>query len=195
MDLLYKPKFCANCGEKIERAEWRIWTSRRFCQVCEIENKGTELLPRVFIGITSLICAASIFTLLSGATRPPVKIAGLRTNAVNSAQPSQAIVEKLNQGQAAVQNSQVQTPSNANAQAANVVPRPPEIVQKPEIVVDDVYICGAETKKGSPCSRKVHGNVRCWQHRGMPAMLTPEKLKVSAANDAKLLSFTRRNSG
>jgi hypothetical protein len=41
-----------------------------------------------------------------------------------------------------------------------------------------VYICGARTKKGKPCSRRVHGPVRCWQHKGMPAMLTEEQLVV-----------------
>jgi hypothetical protein len=43
---------------------------------------------------------------------------------------------------------------------------------------EEVYICGARTKKGTPCSRRVHGPVRCWQHKGMPAMLPQEKLKV-----------------
>ncbi|MGI8836137.1 MAG: hypothetical protein ACR2H4_05800 [Pyrinomonadaceae bacterium] len=42
----------------------------------------------------------------------------------------------------------------------------------------DVYICGARTKKGTPCSRRVHGPVRCWQHKGMPAMRPQEKLLV-----------------
>jgi hypothetical protein len=42
----------------------------------------------------------------------------------------------------------------------------------------DVYICGARTKKGTPCSRRVHGPVRCWQHKGMPAMLPQEKLLI-----------------
>ena len=45
-------------------------------------------------------------------------------------------------------------------------------------IVEDVYICGARTKKGTPCSRRMQGNVRCWQHKGMPAMLPPEKLLV-----------------
>jgi hypothetical protein len=44
--------------------------------------------------------------------------------------------------------------------------------------VDDVYACGARTKKGTPCSRRVHGPVRCWQHKGKPAMLPAEKLKI-----------------
>jgi hypothetical protein len=41
-----------------------------------------------------------------------------------------------------------------------------------------VYICGARTKKGTPCQRRVRGPGRCWQHRGQPAMLPPSKLVV-----------------
>jgi hypothetical protein len=29
-------------------------------------------------------------------------------------------------------------------------------------------ICGAPTKRGRPCRRKVKGEVRCWQHRDKP---------------------------
>ena len=46
------------------------------------------------------------------------------------------------------------------------------------VLLDDTYICGARTKKGTPCSRRVHGQVRCWQHKGMAAMLPVEKLKI-----------------
>ncbi|HJX90606.1 MAG TPA: hypothetical protein VJ372_08920 [Pyrinomonadaceae bacterium] len=49
---------------------------------------------------------------------------------------------------------------------------------QPAMIEDDVYICGARTKKGTPCSRRVHGPVRCWQHKGNPAMLPIEKLRV-----------------
>jgi hypothetical protein len=41
-----------------------------------------------------------------------------------------------------------------------------------------IYTCGARTKKGTPCLRRVHAPVRCWQHKGMPAMLPQEKLLV-----------------
>ncbi|HET9528282.1 MAG TPA: hypothetical protein VFO99_19050, partial [Pyrinomonadaceae bacterium] len=43
---------------------------------------------------------------------------------------------------------------------------------------EQVYICGARTKKGKPCSRRLHGPVRCWQHKGAPAMLPAERLLV-----------------
>lgn len=42
----------------------------------------------------------------------------------------------------------------------------------------DVYLCGARTKKGKPCSRRVQGPVRCWQHKGSKAMLPDERLIV-----------------
>ncbi len=49
---------------------------------------------------------------------------------------------------------------------------------QPSTVSDAVYMCGARTKKGTPCSRRMHEPVRCWQHKGMKAMLPPEKLIV-----------------
>jgi hypothetical protein len=45
-------------------------------------------------------------------------------------------------------------------------------------VAEVIYTCGARTRKGTPCSRRVHAPVRCWQHKGMPAMLPQEKLLV-----------------
>lgn len=43
---------------------------------------------------------------------------------------------------------------------------------------EDIFTCGARTKKGTPCSRRVHGPVRCWQHKGLPAMLSLDKLRI-----------------
>ena len=51
-------------------------------------------------------------------------------------------------------------------------------VNEPAIVEEKIYTCGARTKKGTPCSRRVHGPVRCWQHKGMPPMLPQEKLLI-----------------
>jgi hypothetical protein len=44
-----------------------------------------------------------------------------------------------------------------------------------------VYICGARTKKGTPCQRRVHAaGDRCFQHKGMPAILPSDKLEVKS---------------
>ena len=67
---------------------------------------------------------------------------------------------------------------------------PPLVIQRPAsassssptqpvtAVDEQTYICGARTKKGTPCSRRVRGPVRCWQHKGAQAMLPLEKLVV-----------------
>ncbi|MFL6332019.1 MAG: hypothetical protein ACJ754_01595 [Pyrinomonadaceae bacterium] len=60
-------------------------------------------------------------------------------------------------------------PAYGPDRTANERPTDPEEV---------VYICGARTKKGTPCQRRVRGPGRCWQHRGQPAMLPPSKLVV-----------------
>jgi hypothetical protein len=41
---------------------------------------------------------------------------------------------------------------------------------------EKVYFCGAQTKKGTLCSRRVKNGGRCWQHEGQPALLPQEKL-------------------
>jgi hypothetical protein len=44
---------------------------------------------------------------------------------------------------------------------------------------ETVYICGARTKKGTPCRRRVHvAGERCYQHKGMPAMVSLDKLAI-----------------
>ncbi|HKG79691.1 MAG TPA: hypothetical protein VKA78_09740, partial [Pyrinomonadaceae bacterium] len=67
--------------------------------------------------------------------------------------------------------------------------RPPLIIQRAvttpaqapsqaPLTAEQLYTCGARTKKGTPCSRRVHGPVRCWQHKGAAAMLPLDKLII-----------------
>jgi hypothetical protein len=50
--------------------------------------------------------------------------------------------------------------------------------ERPTDPAEVVYVCGARTKKGTPCQRRVRGPGRCWQHRGRNAILPPSKLVV-----------------
>jgi hypothetical protein len=51
---------------------------------------------------------------------------------------------------------------------------------------EEGYICGARTRKGSPCRRRVHvAGERCFQHKGLPAMVPLEKLVIKPANSSK----------
>jgi hypothetical protein len=69
--------------------------------------------------------------------------------------------------------------------------RPPLVIERPAqqssqtgtppaqapSTYEQVYICGARTKKGTPCSRRVHGPVRCWQHKGLPSMISVKPIE------------------
>lgn len=131
----YRPNFCAECGEKIVRLRWRMWTSRRFCGSCAPKFARTHALRRTLTAIVLLF-------------------AGMLIGRGTRQQPRPLVIER--------------PPATQNSPTA---PAP--------VAIDDVYICGARTKKGTPCSRRVHGPVRCWQHKGVPAMLPVEKLRVS----------------
>ncbi|HZG51182.1 MAG TPA: hypothetical protein VEZ40_03510, partial [Pyrinomonadaceae bacterium] len=50
--------------------------------------------------------------------------------------------------------------------------------ERPTEAGEIVSVCGARTKKGTPCSRRVRGTGRCWQHRGRGAILPAAKLVV-----------------
>src|SRR4030095_7875721 len=41
---MYKPNFCAECGSRVERTRWRLWTSRRFCSSCDPRFRKSRIL-------------------------------------------------------------------------------------------------------------------------------------------------------
>lgn len=134
----YRPNFCCECGEKIVRLRWRLWTSRKFCDNCARTSWKDYWLQRTVI-VAGLMLVGLLFGRGCRRERPPLVI----ERPVASA-------------------SQTDAP-------------PPT---QPPAAVEQASICGARTKKGKPCSRRVHGPVRCWQHKGMPPMLPAEKLLI-----------------
>ena len=176
--MLFRPNFCANCGEKIERADWGIFTSRRFCPVCESEFKGQDLVPRAIVALGLLIGVLGVGSYL--------KTGSAATNSLAVRQPAKLVEQRPD-------NAQIQQTIKTGPivpETANVQPSitPPQTLaaqrasnqakyQKPGLE-ETAYYCGAETKKGTPCTRRVKGNIRCYQHKGMPAMLPPEKLRI-----------------
>ena len=175
----FRPKFCANCGEKIERVDWGLFTSRRFCPICETEFKGQDLMPRAIVGLGLLIGVFGFGSYLKSGTatsnslaiRQPAKIAE-KQPPTNAASPQPAMVDQA-------------TPQTTDARTSVTKPLP--LAAQPLLNAarknaseknEPYYYCGAETKKGTPCTRRVKGNTRCYQHQGMPAMLLGEKLKI-----------------
>ena len=159
---MYKPNFCAECGTRLGRAKWRPWTSHRFCADCGARFRKAEL------AVTFLLCAGLL-------------IAGFSFGRYLRPAPPPLIVQRfarspLSDIPIAIASGApaTQLPNSSNSSADNSVEGNNQTGGSEEVI----YICGARTKKGMPCSRRVHGPVRCWQHKGMPAMLPQEKLLV-----------------
>ena len=159
---MYRPKFCAECGTKIIRLRWRLWTSRKFCERCA---------PRVIMKEQSIqlaVVGAAVLLLgfaIGQATRPAKPPLVIQRSQESSPLSSSAMPFNGNNGSGApAVNTSGNAVSAANSSAA--------------LAEEALYMCGARTKKGTPCTRRVHGPVRCWQHKGMPAMLSQEKLRV-----------------
>lgn len=152
---MYKPNFCSQCGTKLLRLRWHLWTSRRFCNDCARRLRKERFLP--------WLCASLVFVSLGycgGRLRreppPPLTI--------------------LRRADSPLTSPEDPARSNAKGAATEVGPGTPNTSASTQAVEEEVYLCGARTKKGTPCSRRVHGPVRCWQHKGLPAMLPREKL-------------------
>ena len=175
--MLYKPKYCCHCGEEIERIEWFPWTSRRFCESCATENKFHDWLP---VGLVVFGILFSIFGLgtylKSGEKNLPVAVKHKPTDISKSVQDpaNQKVISQT------TANAQplLQSPVNNPPKTLSQTPRT-QTIKSGNAPEEVAYFCGARTKKGTPCSRRVKGGGRCWQHQDQPAMLPPEKLIVS----------------
>jgi hypothetical protein len=192
--MLYKPTYCSNCGVKIERIEWFPWTSRNFCEVCEKEHKIFDRLSLVLSGV--LVFAGFLvfgnYLLSGGNSTSPIsedqpQIKTLKHN--NSPKNERAATNQAgnlptdwNQNSQSIVQSNVASETNPTNPTVQQV-QPPTVRQNKNVPVvkakDPVYFCGAQTKKGTPCSRRVKGGGRCWQHEGQAAMLPPEKLLIN----------------
>jgi hypothetical protein len=148
----YRPNFCSECGAKVLRLHWHFWTSRRFCNDCARHLRKTRLGPAVLV-ILTLFGTGFIV----GRARRPPALPLLIERRSDSPLPDGAL------------NPQ---PAGSRSRDEGLAPSASR-----ELVTEDIYICGARTKKGTPCSRRVHGPVRCWQHKGMSSIIPVVPIK------------------
>ena len=166
MQTMYRPNFCCECGERVARARWRAWTSRRFCSSCERRFRRKGLAASLLVA-ASLVCTGFVFGRMMRPTPPPLVV---ERGTLNLAPiPANDAPRRTDDGARREGAAAKSEPAYGPDGTANERPTDPGEV---------VYICGARTKKGTPCQRRVRGPFRCWQHRGMPAMLPPSKLIV-----------------
>ena len=161
---MYRPNFCAECAAKIIRLRWRPWTNRKFCERCSPRFAKEQMIQLAIAG-AALFLIGLVVGHAAHPTAPPVLIERHQASPLSLASTSQKM-SATTRGAATANDK-----SGANA-------RPGEPSNSQSALADVLYICGARTKKGTPCTRRVHGPVRCWQHKGMPAMLAQDKLIV-----------------
>ena len=145
---MYKPNFCAQCGQKVLRLKSHFWTSRRFCDGCARALRKERVIP----WLLSAVLLTS-FGYIAGRSRTP-------------APPPLTIIRRA--------DSPLTSPEDLGPIKSTAIDKPSTAISSEE----EVYLCGAETKKGTPCSRRVHGPVRCWQHKGARAMKPQDKLRI-----------------
>ena len=160
---MYKPNFCAECGERVARKRWRVWTSRRFCPACDVPRRARRIAAPLALGVSLVVFGF----MLGRAGRPaPPPLVVVRGGAATGEVESRAVG-----GDGVTDSGGAARPEPSYGADGTASERPTDPLEV-------VSICGARTKKGTPCSRRVRGSGRCWQHRGKPAMLPPQKLIV-----------------
>lgn len=178
--MLYKPKFCCNCGEKIERTNWTLFASRRFCVVCETQYKGHDLLPRAIVGLGILAGLFGVSAYFQKGNN--IKISQLKSTAAVKEVDKYALKEGSSIPARLPESGGKNVPTrnqNSGQFAANgSAPALPEIERRKITSAEPVYFCGARTKKGTPCSRRLKAKGRCWQHTGKPAAAETEASKA-----------------
>ena len=159
---MYQPNFCVECGERLERRGWLGFLSHagaRFCDNCG-RRLGKSALARSLVGLALIGFTAFALGRWLRPGAPPLIIQR------SASSPLSDLPLDLSGG-ASIANRKGFDPGKLN-ESTNV-----------EVADDTVYLCGARTKKGTPCRRRVHSaGERCYQHKGMPAMVPPEKLVV-----------------
>ena len=147
---MYTPNFCSECGAKLLRLRWHIWTSRRFCSKCARRLWKERLVPALMVTIV-LLGSGYVTGRIQRPVPPPLTIERRSDSPLNDND--------------SVDTSSRQLPTESRQTEASTSLEEP------------VYLCGARTKKGTPCSRRVHAPVRCWQHKGMVSIIPVVPIK------------------
>jgi len=129
---MYKPNFCVECGERVLRARWYPWTSRRFCKFCTPRSLKARFAWPVILGAALL--ALGVMTGRSMRQPPPPLVVqngqGLTVPSNWAPKPKESV------------NSHSSTNTAAPIDVSPVKTDPRSVKQK-----DIVTLCGAKTKK------------------------------------------------
>jgi hypothetical protein len=147
-------RFCSECGERLKVKRTGILPFRSYCRRCSPRFRRIHLM---LIAIP-LLCAAIGFGVGHyTSTREPFYFIGSPVNlSANRVAPS------------------ADNNNDHSSSGSETLTQPEQLVISPSAAE---AICGARTKSGKPCRRKVKGGGYCWQHRDRQA---PKKVGSAA---------------
>ena len=152
--------FCEKCGARLTRTGWRALVRGRLCDDCAPGARRINVaLP---FGVVVVIASAAFSVGRYFRPPPPPLIIQRAANSPLSDLP-------LNANDSVGRIKQNRKSGTSEIAAATSL----QTGSTSELL----YICGARTKKGTPCKRRVHfAGERCYQHKGMPAIVPLDKL-------------------
>lgn len=160
---MQRPKFCVECGERLAQKGWRVRLGRRYCDPCA-RRLGTVAAFGPFFLVAVIALAAFAFGRFIRPAPPPLIIQRAANSPLSDSPVEFGRTSRVNPAR---ENNANQSPAAA-------------------VTDEEGYICGARTQKGTPCRRRVHvPGERCFQHKGLPAMLPLEKLVIKPAAPSK----------
>ena len=159
--------YCAECGARLKRKGWRAWLNGSLCEDCG-RRLGKTNFGRRLVVIAIIVFAPFALGRYLRPGAPPLVI----ERAANS--PLSDLPVNLND---TARSASRNTSSSENSKTSD--DHLARQTANAGSADDVVYLCGARTQKGTPCHRRVHfAGERCYQHKGKPAILPPEKLIV-----------------
>lgn len=140
-------RFCSACGEPIKTNDLGLpLIIRQLCARCSPQFRRERLL----LAAAFVLCLSSVFAI---------------ARYTSETQPAYFVGQPVKSNADSLTASTSESSSRANAGSARV-----EAAQiSPESRRSLESICGAQTKSGKPCQRRVKDGGYCWQHRPKPA--------------------------
>lgn len=138
--LTAQPRFCFACGALIQKPHFGLQNlfRRRTCGNCGVSLSFSFWYPWFVGGWVGFLVGLGI-VLWKNSTPQPLQFPRLTVGLVGQTVPS------------------------STAHSATKFPHDPTRQSQP---ADESHVCGAKTKSGRPCRRKVRGaKGYCWQHR------------------------------
>ncbi len=162
--IMYRPRYCCECGQRIERERWRSWHSRGFCDRCAPKIRFDWFGRNLALVTLGVVIGFAFGSWDAARQVKPAPLLSIEPATVAQTDSGHTVTQPQDKESSPIPQNPTdhQAPSQdsisdqSSTETANRA--------KPESI--PAHVCGAVTKSGKPCRRRVKGGGRCWQHRG-----------------------------